>query len=145
MSTNDSRTGFSAVLPEGANYIATNVYLSNGPNEISMVAKWDTGAYMSCIPAKAVKELLLEPKGIETTRGTFGEEEISNTYHINLTITGGYTFRDLRVIGLSDDNPTEYMLIGMDVISQGDFLFSGHGGGVFSFRVPSTETVSFKL
>lgn len=136
---------FSAALGENASHIATYVSLSSKDSKKSIIAKWDTGAFMSCIPYSVVKDLSLVQTGSHITRGTFGDNLDAPTYMIDLTIPSGYTFHNLEVIGLSEHNPTEYMLIGMDVISQGDFLFSGHGGGVFSFRVPSTETVSFKL
>lgn len=134
-------TVFYAKLTSDTKSIATEITISGNEKIIQVDGKWDTGAYMSCIPWRVVKDLQLEPKGTENAHGTFDEERAYNTYIVDLTITGGYTFKDLRVIGFPEDNPTDYALIGMDVISKGDFLISGYGDGMFSFRVPSTKTL----
>lgn len=144
MDENVSPTVFYAELA-GAKTIATEISISSNGETVQLDGKWDTGAYMSCIPWSVVKALRLEPRGIENTHGTFDEVRAQNTYIVDLTITSGYTFKDLRVIGLPEDNPTDYALIGMDIISQGDFLISGYGGGMFSFRVPSTKSISLSF
>lgn len=145
MCAETSAKTFSAILNKGDDCIVTVVSLSNNDVKTSIEAKWDTGAFMSCVPAKVVKELSLIPTGSRITHGTFGNDEAVFIYDVDLTIPSGYTFKNLKVIGLPKDNPTDYMLIGMDVISQGDFLFSGHGNGIFSFRVPSIKSLSFNL
>jgi hypothetical protein len=65
------------------------------------------------------------------------------TYLINIGLPNGIGFQALKVskanLGAGLD-----VLIGMDIISSGDFSITNHNNStVFSFRVPSSHTIDF--
>lgn len=66
----------------------------------------------------------------------------AETYLVNVGLPNGIGFQMLKVtkgnLGVSTD-----VLIGMDIISQGDFSITNQGNTVFSFRIPSAHTVDF--
>lgn len=145
MSADVPSTVFYAKLSKGVRSIVTEISISGNGKIIQINGKWDTGAYITCIPWRVIEELDLDSRGIEEAHGTFDEIKAYDTYVVDLTVSGGHTFKDLRVIGLPKENTTDHVLIGMDVISQGDFLISGYGDGMFSFRAPSTKSVSLSF
>lgn len=68
--------------------------------------------------------------------------EDAETYLVNIGLPNGVQFGMLKVtkgnLGASVD-----VLVGMDVITQGDFSITNQGNTVFSFRIPSAHTVDF--
>ncbi len=69
-------------------------------------------------------------------------ESIVNVYAINLFLPNQVGFQFIKVTeGVL--NGTD-LLIGMDIISRGDFAISNFAGKTtFSFRVPSTKRIDF--
>ena len=50
-----------------------------------------------------------------------------------------------NVLALEDENDDYEGVIGMDIISRGDFVFTNHEGhSTFSFRIPSEEEIVLK-
>ena len=50
-----------------------------------------------------------------------------------------------NVLAMEKDDEDYEVVIGMDVISQGDFAFTNHDGhSTFSFRLPSQEEIILK-
>ena len=50
-----------------------------------------------------------------------------------------------NVLALEDENDDYEVVIGMDIISRGDFVFTNHEGhSTFSFRIPSEEEIVLK-
>ena len=62
-----------------------------------------------------------------------------NTYLIDLCFENGYRIANLRVLSGEDYSDFDYdVLIGMDVITQGDFVVSTLNSETsFSFRMPA--------
>ncbi len=62
-----------------------------------------------------------------------------NTYTIDLCFDNGYKIANLQVMSGDDDNDFDYdVLIGMDVITKGDFCISTFNDQtIFSFRMPA--------
>lgn len=105
-------------------------------------AIWDTGATNTCISKRVAEQCGLEPTGMTTASGVSGVSNRS-TYLISLMLPNKVGIENLRVID-ADLGEGNDLLIGMDIISRGDFAVSSHGGQtVFSFRVPSAETIDF--
>lgn len=109
----------------------------NGKGRVTN-AIWDTGSVRSVIDEDLAAKLGLMPLYQTSVRTICGIFE-ARVYEVILEILG--TVRvPLRVVGgkhLSDDGSTGF-LIGMDVISLGDFSLSNHEGKTtLSFRVPS--------
>ena len=63
----------------------------------------------------------------------------ANTYTIDLCFDNGYKIANLQVLGGDADSELDYdVLIGMDVITKGDFCVSTvNEQTVFSFRMPA--------
>lgn len=48
-------------------------------------------------------------------------------------------------MALEDENDDYEVVIGMDIISRGDYVFTNHEGhSTFSFRIPSEEEIALK-
>ena len=104
-------------------------------------ALWDTGAMGSVIDRTVVQELGLKPTGNAKVYHANGES-IVNTYSINIALPNGVTFPALRVTEGQLNGTT--VLIGMDIISQGDFAVTcKEGMTTFSFQIPSTHEFDF--
>lgn len=69
--------------------------------------------------------------------------EYEYTYYVDLMVPGEMTFKTLEVTeGELEDVD---VLIGMDVISQGDFCISnGNNETVVAFRSPAGEPIKFE-
>lgn len=106
-------------------------------------ATWDTGATNTIISHEIVDVLGLVPSG-KCAVSAFGGIMEANTYTIDLCFENGYKIENLQVISSDDDNDFDYdVLIGMDVITKGDFCISTvNNQTVFSFRMPA-EGVKF--
>jgi hypothetical protein len=102
---------------------------------------WDTGAMSSVISTKVVNVLGLIPVGRAQVFHANGEA-IVNTYFVNIVLPNKVTFSNLFVTEgvLSDID----VLIGMDIISQGDFVITALNQGTrFSFQIPSTHDTDY--
>ena len=114
------------------------------PYPKEFVAVWDTGAVASAITKEVATKLALRQMGWKTIEGVTGNA-VGKTYLIALSLPNGILIPELEVADC-DGNIGCDILIGMDVISMGDFAICNKGGTTtFSFRVPSTETIDFTL
>lgn len=111
------------------------------PQLINFKALWDTGATGTVITSRVVNALDLKPIGKQRVFHANGESVV-NTYLICLKLPNEVGFSAIKV--------TEGMLnhfdvlIGMDIITQGDFSITNFQGKTsFSFRVPSVSHVDF--
>lgn len=102
---------------------------------------WDTGASGTVISQNVVQQLNLKPISKAKVYHANGSSVV-NVFAINLFLPNQVAFPFVKVTeGVL--NGTD-LLIGMDVITQGDFSISNLGGKTtFSFRVPSLKTVDF--
>jgi uncharacterized protein YchJ len=115
---------------------------ANHPKVIEVHAIWDTGASASAISKNVVKALELIPtgKGISSTAGGVLEVE---TYTINVLLPCNVGISSVQV-SCNDLGDTD-MLIGMDIISKGDFSITNNNGHTkFSFQMPSTHNIDYK-
>lgn len=117
--------------------------LSGGthPKVEQVTGLWDTGATGTVISQKCAKKLGLKPISKAKVFHANGES-IVNVYAINLFLPNQVAFQFIKVTeGVL--NGTD-LLIGMDIISRGDFAVTNFGGKTtFSFRVPSTQKIDF--
>jgi predicted aspartyl protease len=105
-------------------------------------AIWDTGASGSVITKKIVEELNLKPTGMVTVN-TAGGQNIVNTYIVDVLLPNKVIYGNLKVTEGKIYGGID-VLIGMDVISQGDFAVTNYNGKtVFSFKFPSDECIDF--
>jgi len=109
---------------------------------IDIKALWDTGATCSLITREVAIQLGLKPVS-KTMMSTPSDKNVpSNVYLINLYLPNNTMFPNLQVAeGVLNGCD---MLIGMDVIINGDFAVSNSNGHTtFSFRMPSMAEIDF--
>lgn len=103
---------------------------------------WDTGATGSVITKKVADQLKIFSIGLVDVNTASGAER-SNSYLINMYLPNKVVIPGIRVTEGKLMGGFE-VLIGMDVISLGDFVinnFDGHTS--YSFRIPSLEFVDY--
>jgi hypothetical protein len=131
--------------------IATSVYvyptvLANASPFVTK-AIWDTGAQKSIITPYIAKSLGLNPINQITIGGVHGKSQ-ADIVVVTLEIPGFDLHKDLKVAVCpfnTDPKSDVNVLIGMDIIAQGDFVLSnGDGYTLFSFAVPPS-TVKIDL
>ena len=88
-----------------------------------------------------IDKLKLQPVGVCQVAGIHGTE-YEYTYYVDLMVPGEMTFKTLEVT--EGDLEDVDVLIGMDVISQGDFCISnGNNETIVAFRSPAGEPIIF--
>lgn len=104
-------------------------------------AIWDTGATSSAISPTVVKTLNLQPVG-KCRNSTAAGIVSADVYLVNIILPNNVEIPMLKVSeGLL--NGTD-VLIGMDVISQGDFCLTTHGNSTnFTFQIPSSHDIDY--
>ena len=112
---------------------------------VKTTAIWDTGATGSVVTKEVARLLDLKPVSKTMVNGVHGSME-SNVYNVNITLNNDQITQDALVtecVNLSDDNSIG-MLIGMNIITLGDFCITNHNGRTtMTFRVPSLEKVDY--
>jgi len=104
-------------------------------------AVWDTGAMCSVISNAIANKLNLAPVSIKVI-GTPSGIMDANMYVIDLLLPNGIEVKRLRVLGAYPSSSD--MLIGMDVISLGDFAVTNYlNQTTFSFQIPSKSRIDF--
>jgi len=116
------------------------------PPRQKFVCIWDTGATNTVITKTVINGLNLQPSGRTVVRtvgegSDFNEYEV-NTYLVNLSLPNNVVVAAVPVSegGIAGAD----MLIGMDIITMGDFSitnFNGHS--CWTFRIPSVEEIDF--
>lgn len=105
------------------------------------IATWDTGATNTVVSEKVVKECGLVPTGIIKVSTAGGIME-AYTYVINIVLPDEVKINNLKVTG-GKLGGTD-VLIGMDIITRGDFAVSNYKGQLkFTYREPSLEPLDF--
>jgi hypothetical protein len=104
-------------------------------------AIWDTGATNSVITQAVIDGCGLAPTGMAQVHGVHGIQP-TETYLVNIALPNGVTFMSLRVSKGSIRDAD--VLIGMDIINQGDFSVTNcDGHSQFSYRTPSIEHIDY--
>ena len=114
-----------------------------GSTSRSLIALWDTGATKTCVSEELAKELNLIPTGKQIINTPSGSS-VQNTYLIDLLLPNGVTINKIMILDAKIGNQKIDMLIGMDVITLGDFAVSNYNGRTyFTFRIPSQKHVDY--
>ncbi len=104
-------------------------------------AIWDTGATGTAITQKVVDDCALKPIGMAIVQTAKGQIH-TPVYLANIYLPQRVCIYNLRVTLIDIRNAD--VLIGMDIISKGDFAISNKDGKTtFSFRVPSCDCIDF--
>jgi len=106
---------------------------------------WDTGATSSMITNAVARQLNLTPLGKRQVMGVH-TSKLVDTYAIKLRLNNTNVVFNIIVAECDSLGPdgTIDMLIGMDVITKGDFSITNfQGNTVMSFRMPSIQKIDF--
>jgi hypothetical protein len=102
---------------------------------------WDTGASGSVITQSVIDQLAIQPITMALVHGVHGPA-FSPVYLVDLLLPMGVVMPGLNVT--RGDIFGADVLIGMDVIRQGDFAITNQGGKTkMTFRVPSLADLDF--
>jgi len=130
-----------------ANVIKTPVKIINPFTKASLdtLAIWDTGATNCVITRSKAEELGLCAIQQANVRGVHGTQVV-NVYHVKIILNNqniSLTTQVTECVELSDSNDIG-MLIGMNLITKGDFCISSYQGQTtMTFRVPSVESTDY--
>jgi predicted aspartyl protease len=106
-----------------------------------LTAMWDTGANITCISRDVAMRLNLKSVGSARVASANGINDVT-MHRVDVKLPNGLCFYGLKVLGC--DLATEDVLIGMDIISQGDFAYSTAGGvTTFSYCTPALHPIDF--
>ena len=98
-------------------------------------AIWDTGATNTAVSSHLAKSLGLKPITKTTVVGV-GSKDVSDVYLIDILLPNGVVAPEIKVTEATKIQDTE-VLIGMDIITAGDFSITNCGGiTCCSFRTP---------
>lgn len=112
------------------------------PPEHEYTALWDTGATATVITQRVIDDCGLAPTGLMKAHGVGGEYE-TETFLINLRLPNDVIFFGLRVTRGNLTGNFD-VLVGMDVIGNGDFAVTNSGGQTkFTYRHPSQGGIDF--
>ena len=98
---------------------------------------WDTGATKSGINENIARKLELSIVG-NTEIHTAGGKIVCNTYCVDIILPNGVRFNQIPICGVQLTEGTD-VLIGMDIMKAGSFLFSQDrqtGKFFFEFSIP---------
>jgi hypothetical protein len=112
------------------------------PAAINFVAIWDTGASACVVTQKVVDACQLQPYTMKKMQGAYGGFADRPAYLINLHLPNGVELPNITATWGEFAGPD--MLIGMDIITKGDFAITHEmGKTIFSFRIPSLHTIDY--
>ena len=138
-------SAFTLKPPGLVNQLVTSVHVSipNTETSYQVNAIWDTGATGSVITEKIVKELDLKPTGMSTVNTANGLTQ-QYTYIVDIVLPNGIQVTDVTVTGAIGLTAHCDVLIGMDIISLGDFSITHYKGNTcMSFRIPSLHEIDY--
>lgn len=138
-------SSFTAKLNGRASVILTpaDVFITNTTDHINVSAIWDTGASGSAITKYVAKELGLIPTGRTIVHTASGEVE-QNTYLVDIGLPNAVKVNGLIVNEVPALFGHAEVLIGMDIITLGDFSITNFNGkSCMSFRIPSLHEIDY--
>ena len=113
------------------------------PEVLAMKALWDTGATHCCITKTAAERAKLPAIGRAIVTGVHGSQE-RDEYYVNLMLPNQVMVSRVRATECDEVEGTFDVIIGMSVITLGDFAISQpENETIFTFRIPSIEKLDF--
>ena len=123
--------------------LKTKAMLVCGNEKMEVIAQWDTGASGSCVSQRVLQVLKPVRTGLRTVLTPTGSS-IRGMHMLDLVLPNEVHVPDVAMVDTEIGDQGIDVLIGMDIISMGDFAVSNYGGKlVFTFRVPSIKTTDY--
>ena len=120
-----------------------DVFISNTTKGCDINAIWDTGATSTAITKKVVDTLGLSPTGLAKVNTANGLATQA-TYTIDVKLLNNVVIQGVTATGVDKLSGGCDALIGMDIITLGDFSITNHQGTTcMSFRVPSLHEIDY--
>jgi len=138
---------FTAEWQEIAQALITDIGVSlphqqNSTNTLPFKGLWDTGATTCAITSMVAKAIGARPVSKIIVKGVHGPQPC-NQYLINIYLPNHIRIDSIPAMELFDNDQFD-ALIGMNVISLGDFSISNLDGKTsFTFRMPSCQKPDF--
>ena len=127
------------------NKLCSDITIQYNEKTIDVKGQWDTGATNSCISNNVVEKLSLIPIGKKIMSTPSGKSE-RNTYLVDLLLPNHVKINDLEVIDSNIGEQGIGLLVGMDIIMQGDFAVSNYQNKTtFTFRHPSEKKTDYVM
>lgn len=101
--------------------LSSEITVQKDEKTYKTIALWDTGASGTCISQDVINELALNPSGCVDMATPSGSSK-ANTYILDLLLPNHVKVKDLIVIGSEIGKQRIGVLVGMDVITKGDFI-----------------------
>jgi predicted aspartyl protease len=106
-------------------------------------ALWDTGATNCVVTKQTVKDLNLKPISVSKVSHAEGTS-LANVYLVNIYLPNNLIVPSVRVTECADNAGSFGVIIGMDLITMGDFSITNlENKTIVSFRIPSIETIDY--
>lgn len=125
-------------------FVPKSVGFVRPPPIYNTIGLWDTGASGCAITQKTINSLSLKPirTGV-AGRDASGEKEV-NLYLLNLYLPNNIVIPNIHAVNCTNESEDFGILIGMDVITLGDFSVTNVNGLTsFSFRIPSVKEIDY--
>ena len=125
--------------------LLTKVGIIKPDNSLSTeaIAIWDTGATGSVITKQIALKLGLIATGLSQV-STANGIALQNTYTVQIQLLNGITVSNVVVTEVDALSGGCDVLIGMDIITLGDFSITNHKGVTcMSFRIPSSHEIDY--
>lgn len=136
-------SAFTSKFPGLSNKLINDVDVIYNGKSIRCKALWDTGATSCCVSKALVRELSLIPTG-KVSISTPNKVSERDTYLVDICLPNTVMVKDVMVIDSDIDRQNIGMLIGMNIISLGDFTVSNYQNKtVFTFRIPSVSPTDY--
>ncbi len=120
-----------------------NIHVSGTTNHVPIKAIWDTGASGSAITKKVAQQLGLIPTGMAQVNTANGIAT-QNTFTVDIGLPNKVLIQGVIVTEIDALSVGCDALIGMDIITLGDFSITNHNGSTcMSFRVPSGHELDY--
>lgn len=134
---------FVAVRDPSCRELKTDAEIAYEETAMKALVQWDTGASGSCISKRVVDTLHPVRLGFRTVLTPNGSS-IRGVYKLDFILPNNVRIPDIMAVETDIGEQGIDALIGMDIISMGDFAVSNCNGQlVFTFRTPSIETTDY--
>lgn len=126
-----------------ANKLINKVKIISGEKNLEVYALWDTGATGTCISENVQRDLGLVAISRQKICTPSSTIEV-DVCLVDVELPNKVLMRDVPVAVTKIGDQGIGMLIGMNIISKGDFAVSNFNNHtVFTFRVPSQKTTDY--